>query len=312
VQFTFTKGTNGAYTAVLNSPDNPALKNTAVSGVSWDGTNLKMQVPSLSGSFAGALKGGSIGGQWTQPGSTLPLALAPYQKPVLTAAAAKSITGNWNGVITVAQGVTQNVNIEFKPAADGGIEGVFGLPDQGAKLPFKDVLFENGEVSMKISQGQAVLDYKGKLAGDAITGKLKVPSPAAPADGLPLNLKRGEYKPASAALKLSAESFAALKGKWTGQLELTNPQTQAKQTINLVLRFESNAKNEYVAFVDSPNQNANGIVVSDVTLADGKLSLKVAAIGGEYTGTLAGKTLTGEWAQPARSFRQALVLTRQQ
>ena len=31
VQFTFTKGANGAYTAVLNSPDNPSIRNTAVS-----------------------------------------------------------------------------------------------------------------------------------------------------------------------------------------------------------------------------------------------------------------------------------------
>ncbi len=97
VQFTFTKGSNGAYTAVLNSPDNPALKDTAASGVSWDGTNLKLQVPTLSGSFAGALKDGKVTGQWTQPGGNLPLVLAPYQKPVVTAAAAKSLAGSWNG-----------------------------------------------------------------------------------------------------------------------------------------------------------------------------------------------------------------------
>ncbi|MEJ0099984.1 MAG: hypothetical protein WDO12_09650 [Pseudomonadota bacterium] len=153
VQFTFTKGANGAYTAVLNSPDNPALKDTAVSGVNWDGTNLKLQVPSLSGSFAGALKAGSIGGQWTQPGSTLPLSLAPYQKPVLSAANVKSLTGSWSGVLTVAKGLEQNVMFQFKPGAGGELEGTFNIPDQGATLPVKDIVFENGEVSLKIQQG---------------------------------------------------------------------------------------------------------------------------------------------------------------
>jgi hypothetical protein len=308
VQFTFNKGSNGAYTAVLNSPDNPGLKDTPVTGVTWDGTNLKMQVPSLSGTFAGALKGGSIGGEWTQPGAKLPLALAPFQKPVVSAANAKALTGNWNGVLTVQAGITQNINIEFKQAA-GGIEGVFGLPDQGAKLPFKDVVIENGEVSMKIPQGNVVLDYKGKLVGDTLNGRIKIPNPALPADGLALNLKRGEYKPAVAALKLSAENFAALKGKWQGQLEVPNPQTQQKQTLNLILRFETNAKGEYLAFVDNPEQKLSGIVVNEVTLAEGKLVVKIAAIRGEYNATLAGKTMTGEWSQGGGKL--PLVMTRQ-
>ncbi len=138
-----------------------------------------------------------------------------------------------------------------------------------------------------------------------------MPSPAAPPDGIPLELKRGEYKVATAPLKLSAENFAALKGKWKGQMELSNPQTGQKQTINLILRFEANAKGEYVAFVDSPDQKANGIVVSEATLADGKLSVKIPAIRGEYNGALAGKTLTGEWAQAAAGFKQPLTLTRE-
>jgi hypothetical protein len=308
VQFTFSKGSNGAYTAVLNSPDNPALKDTAVSGVTWDGTNLKLQVPSLSGSFAGALKGGSIGGEWTQPGGKLPLALAPYAKPVMSAANAKALTGNWSGVLTVQAGITQNINIEFKQVGSS-IEGVFSLPDQGAKLPFKDVVFENGEVSMKIPQGQVVLDYKGKLAGDTLNGKIKVPNPALPPDGLALNLKRGEYKAATVALKLNAESFALLKGKWQGQLEVPNPQGGPKQLLDLVLRFETNARGEYLGFVDSPAQKAMGIVISEATLVEGKLAIKLPAVRGEYNATLVGKTMTGEWSQGGGKL--PLTMTRQ-
>jgi hypothetical protein len=310
VQFTFTKGSNGAYTAVLNSPDNPALKNTPVSGVTWDGTNLKLQVPSLSGSFAGALKGNSIGGQWTQPGATLPLSLAPYQKPVMTASTVKSLTGSWHGELVVANGVKQNVAIQIKEA-NGELQGTFGLPDQGANLPITNVAYESGEVTMKIQQGQALFDYKGKVAGDAITGKLKVPSPAAPPDGFTLDLKRGEYKAVVAALKLTAESFAKLSGKWQGPLELTNPQNGQKRTINLVLRFETNDKGQYVGYLDSPDQGAKGLVVSEATFADGKVTAKIPLVGGEFNGTLADKTLTGEWAQPAANLKQQVTLTHQ-
>lgn len=310
VQFTFTKGSNGAYTAVLNSPDNPALKDTAVNSVSWDGTNLKLQVPTLSGSFAGALKAGSIGGQWSQPGATLPLSLAPYQKPVMTASTVKTLTGSWHGELTVAAGITQNVVFLFKQAT-GGLEGTFSLPDQGANLPITNVVFENGELSLKIQQGQMLLDFKGKLAGDQIAGKLKVPNPAAPPDGIPLNLQRGEYKAAAVVLKLDADAFAKLKGKWLGQMELANAQTGQNTTIKLVLRFETNAKGENLAFVDSPDQGANGIVVSEATFADGKLAVKLPAIRAEYSGTLADKTLTGEWSQANGAFKQALTLTRQ-
>jgi len=311
VQFTFSKGSNGAYTAVLNSPDNPALKDTATSGVSWDGTNLKLQVPTLSGSFAGTLKDGKVTGQWTQPTGNLPLVLAPYQKPVVTAAAAKSLAGSWNGPLQMSATMKQTVVFQFKQGAGGGFEGTLNLPDQGATLNMSNIVLEDGDLTLKIQQGQALFDFKGKLAGDTITGKLKVPSPAAPPDGIPLTLKRGEYKAAVVVLKLSAESFGKLKGKWQGPMELSNAQTGAKQNIVLILRFETTAKGEYVAFVDSPNQGANGLVVSEVTLTGDKLALKIPVIGGQFSGTLADKTLTGDWEQPAAGFKQPLTLTRQ-
>jgi hypothetical protein len=311
VQFTFTKGSTGAYTAVLNSPDNPALKDTAVSGVTWDGTNLKLTVPTLSGSFAGALKDGKVDGKWTQPGGVLPLVLSPYKKPVMTAAGAKTLAGSWSGKLVVTAGVEQNVVFEFKQGAGGAFEGTLSLPDQGVKLPMSSVVLEDGELALKVPQGQVVLDYKGKLAGDQITGKLKVPNPALPPDGLSLNLKRGEYKAVPATLKLSAEAFAKVKGKWQGTLELSNAQTGQKQTINLILRFETNAKGENLAFVDSPDQRANGLVVTEVTLTGDKLALKVPVINGQYTATVTDKTMTGEWAQPVANFKQALNLTRQ-
>jgi hypothetical protein len=296
VRFTFTKAANGTYTAVLNSPDNSAVKNTAVSGVTWDGTNLKLAVPTLQGSYAGAMKSGKIVGEWTQPGGKLPLELAPYQKVVLSSDAMKPYLGSWNGTITMAA-TTQTLAFEFKQGA-AGLEGTFSIPDQGLTRPASDVTVENGELSFKVNVG-AELSYKGKLTGSNIVGKLKVPSPVAPPDGVDLTLKRGAYQAKPVALKLSAESFAALKGKWQGTGSITNPQTQAKVDFQVTVRFESGSGGEQYGYIDSVvgPQSVKGIVITEATLVAGKFDAKAAAVNFVFTGTVAGKKIAGEITQ---------------
>ncbi len=100
----------------------------------------KLQVPSPSGSYAGTLKNGKIGGQWSQPGSTLALELAPYQKPVVAASPVKALVGTWVGPLAVPGGL-QTLTFQFKQAADGGLEGTFqgGLP-----IAASNIVFQNG------------------------------------------------------------------------------------------------------------------------------------------------------------------------
>jgi hypothetical protein len=308
VQFTFSKAPNGSYTGVLNSPDNAALKDAPVTGVTWDGTNLKLQVPSLSGSYAGVAKGSTLDGKWTQPGGVLALVLAPYVKPTLTAAASKALAGKWFGAISAA-GTTTTITFDIKQEGND-LTGTFAIPEQGLQgVKITQIESANGDVTLRIAQFQG--EYKGKLSGEQITGKFKLPSPVMPPDGFPVTMKRGEYKVEATVLKIAPEAFAQLKGKWEAPMELTNPQNGQKMALKLILRFENNAKGEQVAFLDSPVQNANGLVVNTATFEGGKLSVKVGAVGGEFTGTLAGKTLTGEWAQPAVNFRQAAIFTKQ-
>src|SRR5687767_9631184 len=49
IDMRFTKKPDGSYDVVLNSADNPAIRNVAASGISWAPPALKLQVPSLSG-----------------------------------------------------------------------------------------------------------------------------------------------------------------------------------------------------------------------------------------------------------------------
>jgi hypothetical protein len=303
VEFTFGKDAKGAYTAVLNSLDNPAIKNTQATDVSWDGSNVKLKVAALSGSYSGSLKEGKISGQWVQPGGSLPLVLSPYQKPVLAKAATDTLTGTWSGPLKIPGGELTFV-LRFKTDGKGAFGGTLAVPEQGGnEIPMSDVQFSANKLTFRIPQVAG--DFSATLVNGMLNGNWKQGGAAATA--MPVVLKKGEYAAAVQALKLSPESFAALKGTWKGLLEVTSPQGQ-KATLNLVLRFGTASSGQFVAFVDSPDQKAMNIPVTDASFADGKLTVKIASLQGTYSGTLSEKTLTGEWKQGTQT--SPLVLTR--
>jgi hypothetical protein len=81
----------------------------------------------------------------------------------------------------------------------------------------------------------------------------------------------------------------------------------------MVMRFGTSDNGQYVGFIDSPDQKAMNIPITDASFAGGKLIVKVDAVKGEYNATLAGKTLTGQWTQgPANApfVNTPLVLTK--
>lgn len=307
VRFTFSKDAKGVTAAVLNSPDNAAIKNTPATGVTWDGTNLKLQVASLGGSYAGALKDGKLNGEWTQPGGKLPLVLAPYQKTVMTRAAMQTLTGVWHGTAKVG-GQERNVVFRFKADDKGEMTGTFSQPDQSEEQrPLENIEFVDGKLDVKVPPVRG--SYSARLAGNQFNGTLLSASPMIPLDGIALVMKRGEYVPEVHALKLTAEAFAQLAGKWQGTLERTSSSGQ-KLSMPLVLRFEKNAAGQYVAFFDATTQRVNTVAVSDAGFSGGKLVVKAALMGAEYQATLSDKTLTGEWSQGNGAVRVPLLLTR--
>lgn len=304
IQFTFAKDAKGAYTATLNSPDNPALKNTPATGVSYDGTNLKLQVAALSGSYAGTLKGGKFEGQWTQPGGALPLALAPYQKPVLTKGATDTLTGAWNGPMSIAGG-TYTLVLRFKNNDKGEMTGSVSVPETGGQeTPMTDIEFADNKLSFRLPQVQA--SFSGTLAGGVLNGVYKQPAPGLPPDGLPVVMKKGDVAVKVNDLKFAGADAEALRGKWQGTISMTSPQGQ-QISLPIVLRFETNAQGQFVGFIDSPSQKAMGIPVTEASLAAGKLSVKVGALRAEYTATLDGKTMTGQWSQGPASIPLTLT-----
>jgi hypothetical protein len=307
VRFSFGKDAGGSPTAILNSPDNAAIKNTPATGVTWDGARLKLQVVALAGSYSAILKEGTLNGEWTQPGSKLPLVLSPYQKPVMTASDKKTLIGTWHGTAKVG-GVDRNLELRFKTNDTGEMTGTMSLPDQSTEQrPLDDIEFTNGKLDVRLTPVRGT--YSGTLSGNQFTGMLKVPQPTVPPEGVPVVFKRGEYVPEVHALKFTAEGFAQLAGKWQGALERT--QADGKKTSTPVaLRFEKNSAGQYVAFFEITNQRVNTLAVTDASFSGGKLALKIALMGAEFQATWSDKTLTGQWSQGNGAVRVPLVLSR--
>lgn len=297
IQFIFVKQPDGTYAATLNSPDNGAIKNIAAQTVSYSRGTVKLAVPSLSGSFAGAVKSGAIDGTWTQPGGNLPLVLTRYQKPTLSKANIDLLSsGTWTGPLK-APGGTLTFVMKFKTDSKGELQGTLAVPEQGGQeLPMSEIEFDGTTLDFKIPQVRGEL--KATYANASFDGKWLQGDPA-----LPVTLKRGEAP--VLALKLSPEAFARLAGSWGGVLEFINSQGQ-KVSLPTILRFEKDAQGRFLGFLDSPAQKARGISVGEATLTGNKLTLKVPGVGADYSADLNGDTLTGNMSQNARVTPLAL------
>ena len=215
-------------------------------------------------------------------------ALAPTTSPK---GDKENLLGSWNGQLETPV-TSLTVVFRFEMTKDGELVGFTDSPDQGAfGIPVTDIEIEDGTVTIKVSTLQA--EYTGKMAGDEIVGEFKQgPQP------LPLTLKKGEYEAKSYSLNLSEEDMERLLGEWQGKLG----------PLTLMFRFEKAEKGESVGFIDSPDQGAKGIPITEATLTDGRLELKIKSINGEFSGQLSSDTLSGEWNQMGQS--NPLTLTK--
>src|SRR5580704_8513797 len=89
------------------------------------------------------------------------------------------------------------------------------------------------------------------------------------------------------------------KGDWHGALSIT-PTTQ----LRVVLHLKAGASGALAGAVDSPDQAAFDIPLSDAVAKDGRLSFAVPSLKGTFTGTwdAATHSWTGGWSQGGRDF----------
>ena len=86
---------------------------------------------------------------------------------------------------------------------------------------------------------------------------------------------------------------ADITGKWEGELRI------GKTALKIVFRISKDSQGNIRAFMDSPDQGAYDIPVSQIASANGEVLLDVAKIRGKYSGKLSEDTSTikGTWKQ---------------
>lgn len=278
-----------SYTAVLNAPDQPSLRNVPVSSLSLEGSTLRMTVDTVSGVYEGTVADGAINGTWTQQGAAFPLNLAPYAEPTLTDQDRERLLGSWVGELRPIPGGELVVNIVFRFERNdaGEFVALFDSPDEGATgLPLDSVAMDGDELNVTLTRAR--MEFTGTVSADAIQGEW-----AQGGRSLSLNLARGEFEVPG--LELSAEAFTRLQGPWHGKIG----------PLNAVFRFEQNAAGKYLGFMDSPDQGAMNIPLTSVTVDGNQMTLTIAAVGGSYTAELGADQISGQWTQ----MGQALPLT---
>jgi hypothetical protein len=291
IQFVFAHKPDGTLTVTLNSPDNGAIKNIAADNVSYTAGTLKLQVPSLSGAYSGTVKGGTIEGQWSQPGGNIPLVLAPYQKPTIAKADMDLLTSSaWTGPVK-PPGASFTFVVKFKQDK-GQLQGSLLIVEVGQELPFSDVEFSGGKLDCRLDQAGAEL--AATYANGAFTGTW-----TARGQALPIELKKGEAP--VMALKLTPEQFAKVAGNWGGTLEFANP-TGQKISLPTVMRFEKDAQGHFLGYLDSPAQKAKGITITEATLTENKLVGKIAAVGADFSADVSADSLSGQFTQRGQSI----------
>ena len=289
-----TAAPGGKYSAIVTSPDNGAIRNVSAASVKFADNRLAIDVPALSGGYAGTLRNGVLEGEWSQEGKKMPLSLKPFAKATLTRADIDLLRGEWFGKFK-AQGLEVTIVLRFSTGADGAVRAVMDVPEQGVKdWEAKDVALDDGHLSVKVPA--AYVEIKGQLKGDQLVGQwIQIGT------STPLTLKKGRYVAATTYLDLPAAAREQLAGRWNGTLG----------PLTVIVRFETDSQGRTLGLFDSPDQKLPNIPITEAKLEGTKLTFGVAGFGATYTGELAGNKLTGEWIQLGMPKAAPLVLTRE-
>jgi hypothetical protein len=186
------------------------------------------------------------------------------------------------------------VVIDLDRDSSGAWVGDIDLLDQGVKdMPLKGITVSDSSVSFSLIAGPGDPRFQGKLSedGNTISGEFTQGD-----NSFPFSIKRtGEAKvyvpPKNAALP---ERFT---GKWEGTLDSMGT------TLHLVFNL-ANKDGAATGTIDSPDQSAIGLPMSQITVSENTIKITVQLVGGGYTGKMDedGKVLTGEWSQAGNTL----------
>lgn len=93
---------------------------------------------------------------------------------------------------------------------------------------------------------------------------------------------------------------AKIVGDWKGALTLPNG------SLSIIFHIKEE-DGKLSATMDSPDQNAFGYAMDEITFKEGKLNMKIHLFGGSYEGFLKEGKLDGKWSQGGQSLDLNMV-----
>jgi hypothetical protein len=226
-------------------------------------------------------------------GFVVPLVLMPLSN----AQTKPSAAAHWEGSISVPSSELK-IMVDLDHDANGVWIGSIGIPDQMVKdLPLRNVAVSDEQISFELPVAAGEPKFKGKLSADAstISGEF-----IQSGNSVPFSLKRnGDPKVVvPAKIALLPEKFV---GKWEGNLDAPSG------SLHLIFNL-SNKDGSGFGTIDSPDQGAMGIPMSEISAAEPSIKIGVRVVSGEYNGKLGedGKVLTGEWSQGGETMTLVL------
>lgn len=199
---------------------------------------------------------------------------------------AQTVVGDWHGALNPMAAMTLHVALHIEKAPDGTYAGTFASLDQNAKPIALTEITASGDT---LSFTLPLRPEPGKFVGkwDAASNSW-VGSWTQGAASMPLAFAIGPPPPKPAA--------PGLDGDWTGTLTIGGSQ------LHLILRIKTGAGGT-TATVDSPDQMANGLVVSSIHRDGDKAGFEMSGLGASFAGAVSadGQTIAGAWTQAGRS-----------
>lgn len=211
---------------------------------------------------------------------TLGFAIAAVATALLLAEAAwaQEAAGTWHGTLSLPNGVIR-LGVRLAPAGDG-LAGVIYSPEQsGAEAPLADVRRDANRLSFAYQPVGGRFEGAWDPQVSAWVGDW-----VSAAGRLPLTLSRGDIP--------KAPAVEGLDGNWQGALAI------GERKLRIVVRVKTGTYGT-VALLDSPDQLAAGIVLSDFARKGDEVSFAQPKLRISFAGKLSadGQSIVGAFTQ---------------
>ncbi len=202
--------------------------------------------------------------------------------------------GHWEGNV-VLPNQEMTISVDLAKNDKGAWTGSFGVPTQGVTGLKIDKLEVDGKnVKFTVPEAPGAPEFSGAVKDD---GHMAL-SFSANGASFPADLKRtGEAK-----VELPQTSpvvDAKFEGDWEGSLVTPPTPENPSVTLRIAIHLHNQPDKTVKATLDSPDQNAFGMSMSDVVQKDLAIEMKLKMVGGAYKGVLnaEGTELAGDWSQ---------------